>query len=331
MEALSKKLDKFFSILIFIFLLLFIATNLYSAQIKDISNIIGVRENQLLGYGLVVGLKGSGDSSSKFTNQTLSNLLKNVNVKLDPKDIKSKNVAAVVITATLPPFAREGDKLDITISSIGDAKSLEGGVLLITPLKGVNGKIYALAQGPITIGGFNTKFKNKQKHFTTTVKVLKGAIVERSVVWDLYHQKKATLSLKRSDFDLAVKVQNRINNYFHSNLATAIDPRTIILNKPKNISMPEFLAKVQNLSINTKMQKIVVINERTGTIIAGGNVRVKPSLISYGDFVIKIKKEMNIFELAKMFEKFRAKPQDIISILETLKVSGALQAKIVVN
>ena len=132
-----------------------------------------------------------------------------------------------MVTATLPPFAREGDKIDITVSSIGDAKSLEGGVLLITPLKGVNGKIYALAQGPITIGGFNLKGGKNQKHFTTTVKVVQGATVERSVSWNLYNQQYATLSLKRSDFDLAINIQNKINQYFKAKTAIAIDPRTI--------------------------------------------------------------------------------------------------------
>ena len=169
MTYIIDRYEKFLGFMFLVVFYMFVTTNLFATKIKDISNIIGVRDNQLIGYGLVVGLNGSGDSSSKFTNQTLSNLLKNVNVKLDPKDIKSKNVAAVMVTATLPPFAREGDKIDITVSSIGDAKSLQGGVLLITPLKGVNGKIYALAQGPISMGGFNIKGGKNQKHFTTTV------------------------------------------------------------------------------------------------------------------------------------------------------------------
>jgi flagellar P-ring protein precursor FlgI len=310
---------------------MFVTTNLFATKIKDISNIIGVRDNQLIGYGLVVGLNGSGDSSSKFTNQTLSNLLKNVNVKLDPKDIKSKNVAAVMVTATLPPFAREGDKIDITVSSIGDAKSLQGGVLLITPLKGVNGKIYALAQGPISMGGFNIKGGKNQKHFTTTVKVVKGATVERAVSWDLYHQQYATLSLKRSDFDLAINIQNKINEYFKTKAAIAIDPRTIKLKKPNNLSMPEFLAKVQNLDIATKMPNVIVIDERTGTIVAGSNIKVQPTVITYGDFIIKIKKETSILDLTQMFQKFKATPQDMIAILENLKASNAIDAKLIIN
>jgi len=331
---MSFIIDKYEKILGFMFLIvfyMFITTNLFATKIKDVSNIVGVRDNQLIGYGLVVGLNGSGDSSSKFTNQTLSNLLKNVNVKLDPKDIKSKNVAAVMVTATLPPFSREGDKLDITVSSIGDAKSLEGGVLLITPLKGVNGKIYALAQGPITMGGFNLKGGKKQKHFTTTVKVIKGATVERAVAWDLYHQQYATLSLKRSDFDLAVAIQNRINDYFKTKAAVAIDPRTIKLKKPANLSMPEFLAKVEKLNVKTQMPNVIVIDERTGTIVAGSDIMVQPTVITYGDFIIKIKKETSILDLTQMFQKFKASPQDMTAILENLKASNAINAKLIVN
>ena len=325
------RFEKILGISFFCILYLFISTNIFAASIKDVSNIVGIRSNQLIGYGLVVGLDGSGDSSSKFTNQTLSNLLKNVNVKLDPKDIKSKNVAAVMVTATLPPFARQGDKLDVTVSSIGDAKSLQGGVLLITPLKGVNGKIYALAQGPITIGGFNLKGSKKQKHFTTTVKVLNGATVERAVVWDLYHQKFATLSLKRSDFNLAIDVQNSINSFFKQKLAIATDPRTIQLKKPNNMSMPEFLAKIEKLNVRLPKQNIIAINEKTGTITAGGNIQINPSVIIYGDFTIKIDKPTSITELAQDLKKSNASPQDIIAILENLKESQNLNAKLIIN
>jgi flagellar P-ring protein precursor FlgI len=329
------KIDRFektLALAFFTIFYLFISTNLFADKIKNISSIIGVRDNQLIGYGLIVGLNGTGDStSSKFTNQTLSNLLKNVNVKLDPKDIKSKNVAAVMVTATLPPFAREGDKIDVTISSIGDAKSLEGGVLLITPLKGVNGKIYALAQGPVSMGGFNLKGGLKQKHFTTTVKIPNGATVERAVVWDLYHQNYATLSLKRSDFDLAISIQNTLNKKFKEKVAVALDPRTVKLKKPKNLSMPEFLAKVENTQISTQMPDVIVIDERTGTVVAGSDIKVKPTVITYGDFVIKIKKETTILNLTQMFQKFKATPQDIIAILENLKVSNAIDAKLIIN
>ena len=328
---LLDRFERILAIIFFSLVYILISTNLFAEKIKDVANIIGVRSNQLIGYGLVVGLNGTGDSSSKFTNQTLSNLLKNVNVKLNPRDIKSKNVAAVMVTATLPPFVREGDKIDVTISSIGDAKSLQGGVLLLTPLKGVDGKIYALAQGPITMGGFNLKGGNKQKHFTTTVKVLNGATVERAVVWDIYHQNFATLSLKKSDFNLAVKIQNIINNYFHKKVAIAIDPRTIKLKKAPNLSMPEFLAKVENLDISLPQENIIVIDERTGTIIAGGDIEVRPTVIIYGNFTIKVKNPTSIMELTDDLKKSNATPQDIIAILENLKAANSLNAKVIIN
>ena len=329
------EIDRVEKVSIFIVLILFYilaSVNLFAQKIGDVSSIVGVRDNQLIGYGLVVGLKGTGDSSSKFTNQTLSNLLKNVNVKLDAKDIKSKNVAAVIVTATLPPFARQGDKLDVTISSIGDAKSLEGGTLLLTPLKSIDGKIYALAQGPLTIGGFNTgQNRGVQRNHTTVAKILNGANVEREIVYDLYHMQTATLSLKKSDFETALKTQNIINKYFKSKVASAIDPRTIRLKRPKDMSMVAFLAKVQNLDITTKKANNIVIDERTGTIVAGSDIVVNPIVITHADMVIKIKKNTKVIDLTDMFTKFNAKPKDVIAILEALKSSGALKADIVLN
>jgi len=319
--------------LAFIIVFYFVATaNLFAQKIGDISSIIGVRDNQLIGYGLVVGLKSTGDSSSAFTNQTLSNLLKNVNVKLNPKDIKSKNVAAVVVTATLPPFARQGDKLDITISSIGDAKSLEGGTLLLTPLKAVDGKIYALAQGHLTIGGFNVgQNRGVQAHFTTVGKLYKGATVEREIVYDLYNKNNATLSLQKSDFNNAVNIQNLINTTFNQKVATAIDPRSIKLQKPKNMSMVEFLARVQNIEYYLPQENVVVVDERTGTIVAGSNIKIDPIIITQGDMIIKITKRSSMSDLADIFKKYHAKPKDVISILETLKTSGALKAELKLN
>ena len=331
MNPSLDKFEKFLTILFFGILYLFISTNLFAEKIKDVSNIIGVRTNKLIGYGLVVGLDGTGDSSSTLTSQTLSNLLKHVNITISPNDIKSRNVAAVMVTATLPPFAREGDKIDVTVSSIGDATSLQGGVLLLTPLRGVDGKIYALAQGPVTMGGFNLRGGKIQKHFTTTVKIINGATVERPVVWNLYNQKQATLSLKMSSFTLAVNIQNTINNYFKKQVAIAIDPRTVILKKPKNLTMPEFLAEVQNLNVRVPHSNIIVLGERTGTVVAGGDIIVNPGVIVYGNFTIKIKKPTSIFELTKDLKEANATPQDIIAIIENLRAAHRINAKVVVN
>ena len=194
--------------------LLTLAISAFAAQIKDIANVVGVRENQLIGYGLVVGLNGSGDgSSSEFTIQSLSNMLQSVNVKIKPDDIKSKNTAAVMVIAKLPPFARQGDKLDVVISSIGDAKSLQGGTLLMTPLKGVDGDIYALAQGSLTIGGKTASRggASKDGNHVTAGTIPSGAIVEREIAYDIYNQEAIFLSLKESNFDTASNIKRAVN------------------------------------------------------------------------------------------------------------------------
>jgi len=197
----------------YILLFLLFLSSLNATKIADVSSILGVRENQIIGYSLVVGLKKTGDgTTSKFTLQSISNMLKAMNIDMNPIDIKSKNVAAVVVTATMKPFARQGDQFDVVVSSIGDAKSLEGGTLLMTPLKGVDGKIYALAQGSISIGGRNERGAGSESHPTSGV-VFDGAIIEREINIDLFHQQYATLSLKESGFQNAVAVQKAINKY----------------------------------------------------------------------------------------------------------------------
>ena len=239
-------------------LLLFYST-VFATKISDVANIVGVRENQLIGYSLVVGLKKTGDgTTSKFTLQSIANMLKSMNIDMKPIDIKSKNVAAVVVTATLKPFARQGDKFDVVVSSIGDAKSLEGGTLLMTPLKGVDGKIYALAQGSITIGGRNTQ-GGTASHSTVGM-VYEGGFVEREINIDLYHQHFANLSLKESNFKNAISIQKAINKFYTTKVAVALDPRTIKLKCPSNRSMIEFLSEVQDIDMNYKPKNRIIIN-----------------------------------------------------------------------
>jgi flagellar P-ring protein precursor FlgI len=342
-------------------LFLFIPLVLNAVKIKEISNIVGVRDNQLIGYGLIVGLNKTGDgTTSKFTLQTVANMLQTMNVKLDPKDIKSKNVAAVVVTATLPPFARQGDKIDVVVSSIGDAKSLEGGTLLMTPLKGVDGRIYALAQGSVTIGGRNGKGGGALNH-ATAGKIPAGALVEQEVPFNLYNQNRATLSLKESNFKNAIAIQDILNRYFKERIAVAIDSRTVKLKKPQNMSMIEFLANVQELSIDYTPKEKIVIDERTGTIVAGVNIEIQPVVITHGDITIQVESTENIpaidsndkssfnignsvqvqtknsavlmkrrsstvANIARSLKKLGATPKDIISILEAMKQAGAIQA-----
>ncbi len=345
------------TLFLFIF---FIPLLSYGVKIKEISNVIGVRENQLIGYGLIVGLNKTGDgTTSKFTLQTISNMLQSMNVKLDPKDIKSKNVAAVVVTATLPPFSRQGDKIDVVVSSIGDAKSIEGGTLLMTPLKGVDGRIYALAQGSVTIGGRNVRGAGSLNH-ATAGKIPGGALVEQEVPFNLYGQEEATLSLKESNFQNAVAIQNILNRYYKKRVAVAIDSRTIRLKKPDSLSMVEFLAKTGEISIDYRSKQRIVIDERTGTIVSGIEIEVEPVMITHGDITIKIEERrslpvlkkdgtsINIGEdtqlqpqqhtlvtrpgaatvanLARSLKKLGATPKDIISIIEAIKNAGAIHA-----
>jgi flagellar P-ring protein FlgI len=340
-----------------IVLLLVASIALYATKITDIANVVGVRDNQLIGYSLVVGLKKTGDgTTSAFTLQSIANMLKAMNIDMRPADIKSKNVAAVVVTAKLGPFARQGDKLDITVSSIGDAKSLEGGTLLMTPLKGVDGKIYALGQGAVSIGGKNARGSGAETHPTAGM-VFNGGVVEREISHDLYHQEQITLSLKESSFNNAIAIQKAVNARYGTQLAVAIDPRTIRLQRPANRSMVEFLAEIQDTDISYEAKKRIVVNERTGTVVSGIDIEVKPIVITHGDITIKIRSEDKVLKpgggvevdenmviglnqnelytkkgtttvanITRSLQKLGATPKDIISILEAIKSAGAIAA-----
>ena len=342
----------------YIFLLAFIIAAAYSAKIKDLASVIGVRENQVIGYGLVVGLSGTGDgSSSKFTIQSIANMLQSVNVKLSPNDIKSKNVAAVMVTGRLPAFARQGDTIDISVSSIGDAKSLMGGTLLLTALKGVDGEIYALGQGALALGGSVGRGGNHP----TAATIPGGGIIEREVAYDIATATNASLSLKNSSFDTAKKLQDAINTRF-SNSALAIDPRTLQIQKPENMSMVEFMAAVLELDVDYSAEQKVVIDERTGTVVSGVGVKVEPTIISHGGITLKIEPntyapagdapapnvldigdntsinagnntlnvgtDTTVANVARALNKLGASPKDIIAILENLKRAGAIHANL---
>ncbi len=341
----------------YILLFLFLFSSLNATKISDISSIIGVRENQIIGYSLVVGLKKTGDgTTSKFTLQSISNMLKAMDIDMKPIDIKSKNVAAVVVTARMKPFSRQGDKFNVIVSSIGDAKSLEGGTLLMTPLKGVDGKIYALAQGSVSIGGRNVRGAGSESHPTSGV-VYNGGIIEREINSNLYNQHYATLSLKESDFKNAVSVQNAINKFYATQVAVATDSRSIKLQCPKNRSMIEFLAEVQNIDMDYTPKDKIIINERTGTIVAGVDIELKPIILTHGDITIKIipqksvsdpagamkvdnnlviglnedavytkKGTTTVANLVRSLDKLGATPKDIISILEAMKSAGSISA-----
>lgn len=339
---------------IFVVLMILVGS-LWATRVSEVANIVGVRDNQIIGYSLVVGLKKTGDgTTSKFTLQSIANMLKAMNIGMNSVDIMSKNSAAVVVTAKFAPYSRQGDALDVTVSSIGDAKSLEGGTLLMTPLKGVDGKIYALAQGPVSIGGINGKGVRIESHPTAGI-VYGGGLVEREIEQDMIHQENATLSLKSSNLNNAVAIQNVINTRYKDSIAVAIDPRTISLKLPKNRTMVEFLAEVQNLDINYVQESKIVINERTGTIIAGVDIEVKPVVITQGDITVKIlaqdtvskpagsvsmdkslviglnenevytqKGTTTVANIVRSLQKMGASPKEMIDILQAMKSAGAI-------
>lgn len=263
----------------YIFISLFISSTLFSQVIKDISNIIGIRDNQLIGYGLIVGLAGTGDKS-KFTMQSLQNLLRNSYIKIPAGSIKSKNIAAVMVTGKLPPFSRQGDKIKVKVSTIGDAKSVDHGELLITQLKGVDGKVYALAQGTI-IANTNNK---------TTGFIYDGATVENEVDFSLKNEDSIQLSLLKSSAKTADLVESKINKKFGKKLATAIDTRTIDIKKPKNIPIVKFISIVQNIPLNSTFKKKIIIDMNRESIITGGDITISPVTIARDSFTIRIKK-----------------------------------------
>ena len=262
-----------------VILSLLLALTVYGQTIKDIANVVGIRENQLIGHGLIVGLPGTGDKS-QFTMQSLQNLLRNSYIKIPASSIKSKNIATVMVTAVLPPFARQGDKIKLKISSIGDAKSIDGGQLLLTQLKGVDGKVYALAQGTIVA---NNKIK-------TSGFIYDGATVENELSYSLKDEKFITLSLLKQDATVATLCEEKINQEFGKKIAVAYDTRTIEIAKPSNISTIRFISKIQNIKLDTMMKKKILIDPIKEVIIAGADITINPVTISRKKFTLRIKR-----------------------------------------
>ena len=338
-----------------------------STRIKDIAKIQGVRSNQLMGYGLVVGLDGTGDSDKMTqTVQSIGNMMKDFGVVIDTNGLKAKNIASVIVTATLPPFIREGDTIDITVSSIGDAKSLQGGTLLQTPLKAGNGNVYAVAQGPVSTGGFSAAGGSRQKNFPTVATTPGGAIVERSVEDNLDGMNGISLSLAKADFSTAARVADAINAQF-GNIARAANPGRIDITVPPYArnNIVGFIASLEELSVTPDNIAKVVVNERTGTIVMGGNVSVDTVAVAQGGINVRIEKSTEVYEpspfslgttvvtknedveveeaaansiilpatanvgdIVGALNAVGATPRDIIAILQAIKASGALHAEL---
>jgi flagellar P-ring protein precursor FlgI len=343
----------------------------HAVRIKDIADIQGVRQNQLVGYGLVVGLDGTGDSdNATFTIQSLSSLLEKMGVTVRPDDLEVENVAAVMVTSELPPFARVGSRIDVLVSSIGDAENLQGGTLLFTPLRAADGQVYAVAQGPVSTGGFAAGGESGdrvQKNFPTVGRVVGGALVEKEIHSNFNKKESLTLALHRPDFTTASRVAQAINRAFYNQLAQTQDAGTIWVRVPKNYmgNTVQFVTMLESLGVTPDMVSKVVINERTGTVIMGENVRISTIAIAHGNLSIQIDESqdvsqplpfsegvttvtpeseivikegtnplflvesgVSIGEVVKALNALGVTPRDLIAIFQALKAAGALQAEL---
>ncbi len=356
-----------------------------AVRVKDVSNINGVEELQIFGYGLVVGLAGSGDrANTVFTAQTVKNMLKNMGIELPNQQISLQNVAAVMVTSTLDPFKKRGTKLDITVSSIGDARSLEGGVLIMTPLQGPDGRIYASAQGALSTGGYdirNRGISQVKRNHVLVGRIPDGAIVQDEYAFSQLNSATLAVSLNQPDFTSAVSMATAINGYLVSQfnvtsaIAKADDAATISLDfqtaqkeiTGKPVNLAEFISFVENVNFEISMPARVVMNERTGTIVAGSNVKISEIAVTHGGIKVEIvnrtevvqpqaftmgesitipnpeqvveERDMDmvvlgetatVADLAQALNSLGVSSRDVISIFQAIKEAGALQGKLIV-
>jgi flagellar P-ring protein FlgI len=319
-----------------------------ATRIKDLVEMRGVRSNPLVGYGLIVGLSGTGDSKQSLaTNKAVANVLNRLGAQVDPKDVPTRNTAAVLVTAELPAFARIGDKLDLRISSIGDAKSLEGGTLVLTPLTAADSNVYAVAQGPISQGTSMAGAEGGQGNTSSapkTVAISKSGTVEREFASTFVVNGCIELSLRNADFTTAARIAQVINETYGDYLAEPLNSGlvkvrlpSIVLGNPSHNPV-SFVSAIEQITVNSDSRAYVVINERTGTIISGDNVKILPVAISHGGLQIKVNKETKrigqidgtatVGELVKALSALGAGPKDLVSILQSLEAAKALNAEL---
>jgi len=323
---------------VIILLLVLISAISFSAsvRIKDFAKFRGARDNQLFGIGLVVGLNGTGDSGT-LSSSLLANMMKNFGIAVNPNDLKSKNAALVMVIADIPPFYKPGMRLDVVVASINDAKSLRNGVLLQTPLYGADGNIYAVAQGPISVGGEDAKGSaSLQKRFTVVGYIPNGALVEKEIPMNIVDGNTITILLDRPDFTTAARTATAINTTFKANIAKAIDGASVRVTVPNTFAddVIAFLALLEEIEVPIDTPAQVVINERTGTVVFGGDVKIADFVLSYGNFVIVISngqigdKQATIGNLITALKSVGATPQDIIAIIQELHKAGVIYAQL---
>jgi len=344
----------------------------HGVRIKDIADIKGVRQNQLVGYGLVVGLNGTGDSDdATFMIQSFVSMLERMGVTVQPDDVEVDNVAAVMVTADLPAFSHSGSRIDVLVSSIGDAKNLQGGTLLFTPLKGADGHVYAVAQGPVSTGGFaagSESGSGVQKNHPTAGRVVNGAIIEKEIATNFNKRQSFTLNLHRADFTTASRVAQAINIAFYEQIARTQDAGTVEVTVPEKYrgDTVALVTMIERLGVTPDIVSKIIINERTGTVIMGENVRISTVAIAHGNLSIEIKEDQNVSqplpfsrsgrtvvtpesqvlvqegnnpiflvesgvsigEVVKALNALGVSPRDLIAIFQALKAAGALQAEL---
>ncbi len=316
-----------------------------TVRLKDIAVFRGARDNQLFGVGLVIGLDGTGDSG-KINSTLLANMFAHFGVNVSPDQLKSKNTALVMVVADIPAFYKEGMRLDVVVASIGDAKSLENGYLIQTPLYGADGVVYAVAQGPVSLGGLEVKGSaNLQKRYKVVGFIPGGAIVEKEIPASLVGKDgSVTILLSNPDITTAARVMSAINKKFDAKLAKAVDPSSIRVEIPDPFKddLITFLSLIEEIEITPDSPARVIVNERTGTVVFGGEVKISDFTLSYGNFSISIrggeiidgkskeKQQATIENLVSALKALGATPQDIIAILQALHEAGVLHAQLVV-
>ncbi len=342
------------------------------SRIKDIADFEGIRDNQLIGYGLVVGLDGTGDNikSVDFTRESLISMMDQMGINARGGQIKAKNIAAVMVTANLPPFARQGSRIDVVVSAVGDAKNLQGGTLLATPLTGANGEVYAVAQGQIAVGATSAQGAGQSvvKGVPTSGKIPSGAIIENEIPFELESLKTISIALRNPDFTTARRVADAVNAMMGTTAAKATDPATIVLTIPASYKgkVVDLMTKVEQLQVQPDQLAKVVIDESSGIVVIGKDVKINRLAIAQGNLTIRITdvpfvsqplpfsngetvteyntlidinedtdakltvldSGINLQELVDGLNALGVTPRDLISILQAIKASGALQAEI---
>jgi flagellar P-ring protein FlgI len=343
-----------------------------ASRIKDLANFEGVRQNQLIGYGLVVGLNGTGDTinNSPFTRQSLTAMLERLGINIRGQTLRTGNVAAVMVTANLPPFSTQGTRIDVTASALGDAKSLQGGTLLVTPLLGADGNVYAVAQGSLAIGGFQAEGEAAKivRGVPTVGRISNGAIIEREIDFALNRLNQVRLALRNADFTTAKRIASAINDFLGTPTAEPVDPSTVQITVPQQYhdNVVALLTEIEQLQIEPDLPAKVVIDERSGVIVMGRDVRVSTVAVAQGNLTVTISEAPQVSQPAPLANRGRTVvvprsrvgvqeegkklaivsegvslqqlvdglnalgigPRDLISILQAIKAAGAIQADI---